>query len=421
MIRIALKLRKEVALLYDELPFNMADLASLLNLEIKRQSAAKWDVNCPFCQERKGRMNLNMTKNVFRCNRCGEAGGMLDLYGRLYGLDYASACDEIKAALGIGRVEKEYVIKRKEQEKKQPEIPQSEPAEDTVRHKTYTTLLSLLPLAESHEASLVGRGFSIDNIRENGYKSTPVFGFKKLVENLRKDDCTITGVPGFYQDGDGNWTIHFNAKNAGFLVPVRNMDGRIVGMQIRLDHPYDGRKYIWLSSAGLSMGVTSKSPVHFTGKEGENTVYVTEGPLKADLAHCISGKSFAAVAGVNMYGNLPPIMERLRGKGTNLIYETYDMDKRLSLLCQRDYREDVCRECEFWKEGEGKVTCPKKEIKKKNIQNGCKQLYRICKEAGLSSKSLTWDMNEKGEWKGNVKGIDDYLCDLQKRKNSDKA
>lgn len=117
MIRIALKLRKEVALLYDELPFNMADLASLLNLEIKRQSAAKWDVNCPFCQERKGRMNLNMTKNVFRCNRCGEAGGMLDLYGRLYGLDYASACDEIKAALGIGRVEKEYVIKRKEQEK----------------------------------------------------------------------------------------------------------------------------------------------------------------------------------------------------------------------------------------------------------------------------------------------------------------
>lgn len=399
--------------MYEDFPFDMVDLASLLNLEAKDPKKASWDVNCPFCQKQ-WKMNLNLAKKVFRCNRCGESGGMLDLYGRLHGLDHAAACEEIKAALGQGRMEKEYVVRRIEQEKKQSEIPQAEPASDIVRHKTYTMLLSLLPLAVSHEANLKERGFSIGCIRENGYKSTPAFGFRKLVTELIKAGCMVKGIPGFYQNECGVWTVNFNAKNAGFLIPVRNIDGFIVGMQIRLDHPYDGRKYTWFSSAGRLMGVTSKSPVHFVGVEGDKTVYVTEGPLKADLAHCLSGRSFVAIAGVNLYGNLLPTIERLKGCGTSLIYEAYDMDKCLRLICQHDYKEKVCRECELWKEGKGKAKCPGKVIKKRNIQHGCKQLYHICREAGIESRSLTWDTNEKGEWKGTIKGIDDYLVSLNR-------
>ena len=60
--------------------------------------------------------------------------------------------------------------------------------------------------------------------------------------------CVLEGVPGFYEEESGEWSIHFTAKSSGFLVPVRNIEGFIVGMQIRLDHPYDGRKYMWLSS-----------------------------------------------------------------------------------------------------------------------------------------------------------------------------
>lgn len=401
--------------MYEDLPFDMEDLACLLKLEVKHRKAASWDVNCPFCQERKGKMNLNLGKKVFRCNRCGESGGMLDLYGGLYGLDHATACEEIKAALGRGKSETKYAVRRKKQEIQQPDIPQAEPAHDTVRHKTYTMLLSLLSLAESHEANLKGRGFSSDHIRENGYKSTPAFGFMKLVESLMKEGCTVKGVPGFYQNKSGTWTVNFNAKNAGILIPVRNMDRLIIGMQIRLDYPYDGRKYIWLSSTCLQMGVTSKSPVHFVGAEGEKTVYVTEGPLKADLAHCLSGRSFAAVAGVNLYGNLPPVIERLKSHGTSLIYEAYDMDKRLNLLCQRDYKEDVCKACELQKEESGETVCPRKEIKKRNIQNGCKQLYRICREVGIEGRSLTWDTDEKREWKGAIKGVDDYLYEVLKK------
>ena len=74
-------------------------------------------------------------------------------------------------------------------------------------------------------------------------------------------DLTVKGGPGFYQDRDGEWTIHFSNKSSGFLVPVRNMDHMIVGAQIRLDHPYDGRKYIWLSSTNFHMGTSFGSPV----------------------------------------------------------------------------------------------------------------------------------------------------------------
>ena len=35
------------------------------------------DVDCPLCDDHKGKMNLNFQKNVFRCNRCGESGGCL--------------------------------------------------------------------------------------------------------------------------------------------------------------------------------------------------------------------------------------------------------------------------------------------------------------------------------------------------------
>lgn len=60
------------------------------------------DVNCPFCGETKGKMNVNLQKNVFRCNRCDASGGMLELHGRLHGVSSAEANRQIREALGKG-------------------------------------------------------------------------------------------------------------------------------------------------------------------------------------------------------------------------------------------------------------------------------------------------------------------------------
>lgn len=56
----------------DEFPFGIMEVVNLLNLRIRRQQADSIYVDCPFCGDRQGRMNVNFVKNVWRCNYCND-------------------------------------------------------------------------------------------------------------------------------------------------------------------------------------------------------------------------------------------------------------------------------------------------------------------------------------------------------------
>ena len=101
-----------------------------------------------------------------------------------------------------------------------------------------------------------------------------------MVQKLLESGQTVKGVPGFYEDHDGKWTINFTSKNSGILIPIRSMEGKIQGFQIRLDQVMEGRKYIWLSSVKFQNGVSSGSPVHVIGSLDAEQIYLTEGALK---------------------------------------------------------------------------------------------------------------------------------------------
>ena len=58
--------------MYQDFPFTIREVAYLLNLRIRHKNAVSLDADCPFCGETKGKLNLNLKKNVFKCNRCGE-------------------------------------------------------------------------------------------------------------------------------------------------------------------------------------------------------------------------------------------------------------------------------------------------------------------------------------------------------------
>ena len=66
-----------------DFPFGIMDVVELLHLQIRRRQANSVYVDCPFCGDRRGKMNVNFVKNVWRCNYCDEHGGMLALYARL--------------------------------------------------------------------------------------------------------------------------------------------------------------------------------------------------------------------------------------------------------------------------------------------------------------------------------------------------
>lgn len=107
----------------------------------------------------------------------------------------------------------------------------------------------------------------------------------------------------------------------------------------------------------------------------------------------------------------------MKRTGTQSVYEAYDMDKLLKTACRGDYNEK-CVHCEnYRKYRKGQeLPCEKKNVKRQNIQRGCQKLTQICRELGLSIKTLTWDMDSDGDWAENVKGVDDYLYDLEEKK-----
>ena len=344
-------------------------------------------------------MNVNFVKNVWRCNYCGEHGGMLNLYARVNNTTNSEAYREICDALQAGDTSWGYggaesadayagVPAREPHAGRQPDmgITQAERASPQEIHQTYSLMLGMLSLNSAHRAHLRSekRGLADEQIDSLGFKSTPpYFLCRSLTERLIKQGCRVEGVPGFYLHEGGYWTAKFGSRTAGILIPAIGIDGLIHGMQILLDVPFKdrddppekaGTKYIWLSSSAKNMGVTSGSPVHFIGNPFARTIYVTEGILKADIAHVLLNRSFVAVAGANNVAQLGPLFALLAQNGTELIIEAHDMDK---------YSNEM-------------------------IAKGSSKIYLLARQHGMECRRLTWNPN--------YKGIDDWQLALRREK-----
>ncbi len=378
-----------------DFPFGILEVAQTLRLIRRFPGPNSIYFDCPFCGKR-GKLNLNYIKNVWRCNYCGEAGGMLELYAKVYDISTSDALYELKEILGDTRKNGRLPIHKAGDiavmgTKHIKEIPQSSRAEAKCIHRTYTCLLQMLSLNPAHFAHLKSpkRGLNDGQIVRLNLKSTPPpFLCRSITRQLQERGCAVQGVPGFYLDKSGEWTIHFSRYTSGILIPALSLDGLICGMQILLDVPFKdreetsehkGAKYIWLSSASKPMGVTSGSPVHCIGAPGR-TMYITEGLLKGDIAHMLSSRSFLAVAGANNLGGIEQLLPVLAAIGTTQIIEAFDMDK---------------------------YTNPA-------VQKGADKLRSLVERSGMNFRRL--------RWKPMYKGVDDWLLSLKEsRRTENKA
>ena len=60
-----------------DFPFDITDVAELLHLRIRRPSPQGLYVDCPICNDKRGKMHINTQTDTWRCNYCDESGGML--------------------------------------------------------------------------------------------------------------------------------------------------------------------------------------------------------------------------------------------------------------------------------------------------------------------------------------------------------
>ncbi len=350
--------------------FHIWDVTSLLNLPPAPSGRSSYYISCPCCDSKpRGKhLNINLKKEVFRCPKCGVSGGIFDLYALYTGIPRDDVREAMTERMGISKQSshsrKKVVVK---------EVKESPVADIETRHKTYTALLKKLSLASDHADNLLERGLKEDEIRQLDYRTTPVVGMMQIAKELVREGCELSGVPGFYQTESDTWKFTINQR--GILIPVRDWKGRIQGMQIRRDD-VKKRKFRWVSSAELKNGCKAEGWTHLAGAPA-GTMLLTEGPMKADVIHALTGLAVLAVPGVNALTQLEIMLKQLREQGLKKIMTAFDMDM---------------------------ATNP-------HVQKGYRQLLLLLDGMGLTFGTYLWD--------GSYKGLDDYVwefCLSRKRK-----
>lgn len=377
----------------------MVTLYQLLQIEgirMKNTGHGEIAIQCPLCGKNKdlgSSCSLNLRKDVFHCFHCDRGGGAALVYSELHGVSMQDAASAVRHMEFHGGI-----VTMQESSEDEYEEQSEELADISIRHDTYTKLLTLLRLDDKHKEDLKNRGLDMNDLPFYATINTVNYDERRRIASvLIKDGAVLKGVPGFYKDKEGFWVI---AKvKRGILVPYRDHNGMIQGLQIRKDkesivHYKDGSKgskYTWLSSKrvpkGCSGGTGAKTFLHYatTFLQEENGprepffpgdyIILTEGGMKADIFNRLSGKPALAVPGVNAGKALRKELRFLKFKKVRTIYLEFDMDY--------EQNESVAKAMEKTK--------------------------RIIESEGFQCRHLTWDT--KG---GRLKGIDDYYAYLRK-------
>jgi hypothetical protein len=255
------------------------------------------------------------------CNQCGSFADGLAVIEWLTGWPFPVVLDRVADAVQMptargGEVQVQAIA---------PQEKSPLTYEDAIfRHKVYSRLLAACPLTDDAREGLRNRGLTDAEIdhRQYGYVGEGID-----IETLQTLAKAVGGgkelarVPGMMIDRKRPeklyWSI--NAEHS-LLIPVRDVNGRIIAMKKRLDNPAsDGGRYRFLSRPKGSPWPSSGSPCHVPLRSVERpidaeSIRLTEGPLKADIATALTGILTIGVGGVGQWKSAIPIIAEYKPK-----------------------------------------------------------------------------------------------------------
>ncbi len=380
----------------------------------KYKTLSGFSIDCPFCGNRKHKFDINLQKNLCRCNACGSGFNALQLHAALCKIStkdayadlwrrYKGLSSDLKA-----QIDKPVVLER------------SDIVPLRIRSAVYYEFLDSLSLSKEHELKLLQRGLDEEAVRRLGYKDAPEMelDMAQVILNCRNKNPEVDKyfkshsdirIAGFY---DLNSTPKCVANRPGILIPIiikaphRTDDvyaGRafdeenlISGFQIRFDE--GDTRYLPFHSKGKKTGgeFAGYESVHFRLPDCTidpssmvferpvcERVVLTEGCLKADVASYLAKDwPFIGILGVNNQSHLDVALRMLKQK-----YGT----KEIILAFDQDYENN------------------------RNVEKALDLAKEKIAAAGLSVYECHWD-EDYAKHPDETKGIDDYLLFLKKRR-----
>ena len=210
-----------------------------------------------------------------------------------------------------------------------PSAPESPPAAEpecadaATRHAVYSALLDLLELSPAHRDNLHRRGLPDPDIVKRGYRTLPERDRARLARALEqrftRDVCLR--VPGLYLKTEGARSWLSVAGWSGLVIPVRDLQRRIVACSIRLDEGGNGGKYRFLSSKSHD-GPGPGAPVHLPlDDRPKDVIAVVEGALKADVVTALWDVPAIGLPGVGAWRQMFPVLAELGTTGVRLLFD----------------------------------------------------------------------------------------------------
>lgn len=313
---------------------------------------------CPFHDDKTiGSFVVTNKKGIFKCFSCSTGGDGIKFLALMDGINYVQSA--LKIALDFSVIQKaEYEtlskrkidtetvqrFERKAMDKLQPNAI----ADDETLNYVYNVFRrgqSLagaedLALSDTHREILHARNLSDEDIEEHGYFTMPnryaMKGIKQALNKRGLDEDILMNVPGFYKERAANKITFSPLKGIG--IPIRNVKGQIVGIQVRRDEKKEcEQRYRWFSSAfadnddsnKFEGGTSPGSPIDviYPYEVQSKAVFITEGHFKAVQLTKRYGCISLSVQGVTSWRH---IVEVLKGIGAShpikYVYVAFDAD-----------------------------------------------------------------------------------------------
>lgn len=281
--------------------------------------------------------------------------------------------DTPKSSTG-SRKQKGYAFKPSDKVISAPKKPEIPVRSNKELNLIYRDLLSMLQLSKRHNSMLRKDGWSAELIKKSRISSLHLkksfdeskkmysdqHERKRIAKLLLEKHSSLIGVPGFYQDEDGQWTF---VGKQGILIPIYDRNHNIYRLRLRLDRPdldekgKEKNKYKNFSSyaeekneggelrniymngcrAGSQVGI-----YYDPACDSSAICYITEGEKKAIVANHVLKCIVISLPGVNTFSKLKEkdtsgisTVDFLRSIGCKKTIVAYDADKSTNNVVQR--------------------------------------------------------------------------------------